>query len=57
VSENYSTSLSATMRALCEKHGVAYGHYGRNEPGEVFSEVAAQRFAGEQLAFELEQSG
>jgi len=37
------------MRALCEKHGVAYGRYGRAE-----AELVEDRFAGsEQLSFEV----
>ena len=40
------------MRALCEKHGVAYGHYGR-APDDA-SKAIAERFAGsEQLAFDV----
>ena len=56
VSESYSTTLRETMMALCEKHGVAYGHYSRSGRSEGYSEIAAQRFAGEQLAFEFESS-
>jgi DNA repair photolyase len=53
VSKTYSTTLSETMRALCERHGLPYGHNGRSDTGEAYSEVAAARFAGaEQLAFD-----
>jgi DNA repair photolyase len=53
VSESYSTTLKETIRVLCEKHGVAYGHNGGSDPKEVFAELTAQRFVGaEQLAFE-----
>jgi DNA repair photolyase len=54
VSESYSERLSQTMRSLCEKHGVAYGRYGRSVGNEdVEAELIAQRFAGEQLALDL----
>ena len=56
VSESYSTTLRETMRALCEKHGVAYGHYSRSGRSEGHFEMVEQRFAGEQLMFELEPS-
>jgi DNA repair photolyase len=52
-SEAYSEQLKERMRALCERYGVPYGHYGRG--GEVDAdaeteEAVAQRFAGpEQL--------
>ncbi len=51
VSEDYRTRLSETMRALCEKHGVVYGRYGRSpDSARVEAELVAQRFAGsEQL--------
>jgi len=53
VSESYSTTLKERIRALCEQHGVPYGHNGRSEHAEEYSEVAAQRFAGaEQLQLE-----
>jgi hypothetical protein len=42
------------MRSLCDKHGVAYGHYGRSGRSEAYAEVAAEQLAGEeQLAFDL----
>jgi DNA repair photolyase len=53
VSESYSTALRETMRALCEKHGVAYGHFSRSGRSERHSEIAEQRFAGgDQLALD-----
>jgi DNA repair photolyase len=53
VSTQYAESLRAKMRAICERHGVSYGHYGRGSTQDVYEEVTAQRFAGaEQLAFE-----
>jgi DNA repair photolyase len=52
VSAQYSESLRTKMRAICERYGVAYGHNGRSEQDEVYDEVTAQRFAGEQLSFE-----
>jgi len=52
VSESYSEQLRTTMRALCEKHGVPYGHPGRSP--YVAPEVVEARFAGlEQLTFDL----
>jgi len=52
VSESYSERLRATMRALCEKHGVVYGHNGRSSVVEA--ELVEERFAGsEQLTFQL----
>jgi len=56
VSANYSTALRETMQALCEKHGVGYGHFSRSGRSERHSEIAEQRFAGDQLVFELESS-
>jgi len=53
VSAQYSETLRTRMRAICERHGVSYGHYGRGGKKEVYAEVAAQRFAGEQLTFEF----
>jgi DNA repair photolyase len=51
VSAAYSEALRTTMRSLCEKYGVAYGYYGRND-GEA--EIVEERFAGaEQLQLEL----
>jgi hypothetical protein len=44
------------MRAICERHGVSYGHYGRGGQKEVYEEVTAQRLAGEQLTFDLGSS-
>jgi hypothetical protein len=52
VSESYSERLRATMRALCEKHGVVYGHNGRSSVAET--ELVEERFAGSaQLTFDL----
>jgi DNA repair photolyase len=52
VSEAYSQRLREQMRALCEKHGVVYGRYGR-APDDA-SKVIADRFSGsEQLAFDV----
>ncbi len=56
VSANYSAALRETMQALCEKHGVGYGHFSRSGRSERHSEIAEQRFAGDQLVFELESS-
>ncbi len=57
VSESYSSALSATMRALCEKYDVAYGFYGRAPDGPRTGELIASRFAGaEQLELELESA-
>jgi len=56
VSAHYSTALRETMQALCEKHGVGYGHFSRSGRSERHSEIAEQRFAGDQLVFELESS-
>jgi len=56
VSESYSETLRETMMALCEKHGVAYGHYSRSGRSEGYAKVAADRFAGpEQLPFDWDQ--
>jgi len=54
VSAQYSESLRMKMRAICERHGVSYGHYGRGGQKEVYEEVTAQRLAGEQLALDLD---
>ena len=55
VSETYTERLKKRMRALCEKHGVLYGRYGRSEGGDPSYEAAVEaRFAGsDQLKFEL----
>ena len=51
----YSERLRVTMRAICERHGVAYGHNGRSgglEDGEA--SIVAERFLGaEQLDLAL----
>lgn len=47
VSKAYTQQMHAQMRALCEKHGVAYGRYGR-APDDA-SRVIEERFVGEQL--------
>jgi DNA repair photolyase len=53
VSAQYSESLRTKIRAICEQHGVSYGHFGRGGKRDVYEEVTAQRFAGEeQLTFE-----
>jgi DNA repair photolyase len=52
VSAAYSDGLRTTMRALCEKYGVAYGYYGRAPDGAP--EIIETRFAGsEQLELEV----
>jgi DNA repair photolyase len=52
VSEAYSEKLREQMRALCEKHGVAYGRYGR-APDDA-SKAIEERFVGpEQLNLEF----
>ncbi|MGE5733365.1 MAG: SPL family radical SAM protein [Gemmatimonas sp.] len=52
VSTTYSEGLRTTMRALCEKYGVAYGSY-RGAP-EGQAEIVEERFAGaEQLQLEI----
>jgi DNA repair photolyase len=52
VSAAYSDALRITMRSLCEKHGVAYGYYGR-APDDA-PEIIERRFAGsEQLELEV----
>jgi DNA repair photolyase len=52
VSEAYSERLREQMRALCEKHGVTYGRYGR-APDDA-SKAIEERFVGsEQLDFTL----
>jgi DNA repair photolyase len=52
VSTAYSDGLRTTMRALCEKYGVAYGYYGRAPDGAP--EIIETRFAGsEQLELEV----
>ena len=56
VSTQYSETLRTKMRAICEHHGVSYGHYGRGGKREVYDEVTAQRFAGEQLSFDWPSS-
>jgi len=53
VSTSYSKQLSERMRALCEKHGVTTGYYGRSADSASGS-VIEERFAGSsQLAFDL----
>ena len=52
VSAAYSDGLKATIRALCEKYGVAYGSYGSAPDGQA--EIVEERFAGaEQLELEI----
>jgi DNA repair photolyase len=52
VSAAYSEGLRTTMRALCEKHGVSYGHYGGTANGQA--EIVEERFAGaEQLQLDI----
>jgi DNA repair photolyase len=43
-SDAYSTQLREQMRALCEKHGVPFGHGGRGDSSYDQSEAVAQRF-------------
>jgi DNA repair photolyase len=49
-SEAYSERLRVRMKALCERHGVSYGHRGRtgeNAYSEGEAEAIAARFVGE----------
>jgi DNA repair photolyase len=52
VSDTYSERLKRRMTALCEKHGVLYGRWGRNEAARP--ELVEARFAGsDQLTFDI----
>lgn len=53
VSATYSDRLRKRMMSLCEKHGVAYGRYGRAQ-ADPTEELVEARFAGSgQLSFTL----
>jgi hypothetical protein len=53
VSATYAERLRTTMRALCDRYGIAYGYYGGVDEAEAIEE----KFAGaEQLELSFEET-